>query len=140
MNKKLVVLIGRCAAGKHEVQKRLAASGTSCVALSVDELKELISSRPEHTDIFVVWVKAPLQLRMIRYLQKESDTPETRSILVDRLLKDGKDFGQSLETELSKYAQTKLIRYWMTIQNPQNDDYRLDFIVDYITDMLSEFE
>lgn len=139
MNKKLVVLIGRCASGKHEVEKRLSV-GTSCVALSMDELKELIANRPEHTDIFVVWVKAPLQVRMLRYLEKEGDTPETRSNLVDRLLKDGKDFYTTITDELDQYLRTKLIRYWMGIQNSDNDEHRIDFIVDYITDMLTEFD
>lgn len=140
MNKQMVVLIGRCAAGKTVVQKRLAEAGVNAVDLSIEGLKQLIVINPKGVDIFVVWVKAPLELRINRFLERERDTLESRSKLVDRLIADGKDFNIQLNEELNEYIQAELIKYWLTISNSQTDENRLVFIVDYLTEMLKEFQ
>jgi hypothetical protein len=35
--------------------------------------------------------------------------------------------------------RAKLIKYWLSISNAQDTEERLDFIVDYIVEMLKEF-
>lgn len=140
MNKQMIVLIGRCAAGKSAVQKRLAEAGVDAVDLSLNGLKTLLANKSKNVDIFVVWVKAPLQLRINRFLEQEGDTLESRYKLVDQLLADGKDFNGQLNDELNEYIYTKRIKYWLTIYNSETNLYRLDFIVDYLTEMLKEFQ
>jgi len=136
----LIILIGRCAAGTHEVHVRLDEAGVTNQVATIEELKKMLVDPPKHTDIFIVWVKAPLQLRIERFLRKEGDSYESRSKLVDRLISDGQDFHARLGAQLSDYVQTKLIRYWMTIDNPEDNPFRLDFIVDYIKNMLTDFD
>ena len=139
MNKKLVVLIGRCAAGKTKVNKKLTAAGINSVELSIAELKTLLASPEDNVDVFVVWIKAPLAFRIERFLRREGDSLESRSRLVDRFIADGKDFGIRLSSELNEYMRAKLIKYWLSISNVQDTEERLDFIVDYIVELLKEF-
>ena len=130
---------GRCAAGKTKVNKKLTAAGINSVELSIAELKALLASPVDNGDVFVVWIKAPLAFRIERFLRREGDSLESRSRLVDRFIADGKDFGIRLSSELNDYMRAKLIKYWLSISNAQDTEERLDFIVDYIVEMLKEF-
>lgn len=142
MKNKLVVLIGRAAAGRHEVKRRLEEVGVRAEVMSVPDLKSFAqlnqTKGADKVDIVVVWIKAPLGLRIERYLTRETDTLETRSRLVDQLISDGKEYHKGLGDELSYLIHLNLIKYWLTIPNPKTNLYRLDFIVDYIVDVLSE--
>jgi len=139
IKKQTVVLIGRCAAGKTRVNKKLIAAGINSVELSIDELKTLLAAPKDIGDVFVVWIKAPLAFRIERFLKREGDSLESRARLVDRFIADGKDFGISLSSELNDYMRAKRIKYWLSISNAQDTEERLDFIVDYIVEMLKEF-
>ena len=139
MKKQMVVLIGRCAAGKTEVNKKLTAAGINSVELSIDELKTLLAAPMNNVDVFVVWIKAPLAFRIERFLKREGDSLDSRARLVDRFIADGKDFGIRLSSELNDYMRAKLIKYWLSISNAQDTEERLEFIVDYIVEMLKEF-
>lgn len=139
IKKQTVVLIGRCAAGKTKVNKKLIAAGINSVELSIDELKALLAAPIDNGDVFVVWIKAPLAFRIERFLKREGDSLESRARLIDRIIADGKDFSIRLSSELDNYMRTKRIKYWLSISNAQDTEERLDFIVDYIVEMLKEF-
>lgn len=202
MSKKLVILIGKCAVGKSEVDKRLGELGFNrCIShttrparpseqngidyhfisaeeyddmqdqflettdyiinknqwkygLHKDSIKEgynvvvvnpsglmqILEAKPEDVEVFVVWLKAPLATTIVRFLTREGDTLETRSNLIDRLIRDSKDFDNKLESKLCRYEKKGTLTYWMTIDNSTDIDYRLDFIIDYILDILVEFQ
>jgi dephospho-CoA kinase len=139
IKKQTVVLIGRCAAGKTRVNKKLIAAGINSVELSIDELKALLAAPIDNGDVFVVWIKAPLAFRIERFLKREGDSLDSRARLIYRIIADGKDFIIRLSSELDNYMRAKRIKYWLSISNAQDTEERLDFIVDYIVEMLKEF-
>lgn len=202
MSKKLIVLIGKCAVGKSEVDKRLGGlgfnrcvshttrpprpheengvdyhfitdeeydsmlnqflettsytigdklwryglhldsikEGVNTVVVNTDGLIQILNAKPQDVEVFVIWLKAPIVTTVTRYLNREGDSSAIRCSLIDRLIRDSRDFDNSFDMKLNEYLNKGVLKYWTSIDNSIDIDYKLDFITDYIIDLLAEFE
>lgn len=124
---------------KYGLHVNSIKDGLNVVVVNADGLMQILNNKPADLDVFVIWLQAPLSVLITRYLNREGDSLEVRNQLIDRLIRDSKDFDENFDLKLDDYMINGLLTYWVSVDNSDDVDYKIDFIADYIIDLLEEF-